>query len=110
MLPARALPACWAGHRYKHKINGGPIAGVGAHHLRGKKGRGAVAPLQVFIAADDHLAAAKVTQGDVASCAHEHILRLEVTVNNFVVVQIIQSLHSKCLVGCLLATVVRQPK
>ena len=81
MLPARALPACWAGHRYK-----------------------------VFIAADDHLAAAKVTQGDVASCAHEHILRLEVTVNNFVVVQIIQSLHSKCVGGCLLATVVRQPK
>ena len=60
-----------------------------AHHLRSKKGGSAVAPLQVLIAADDDLAAAKVAEGHIPSRAHQHILRLQVAVDYLVVVQVV---------------------
>ena len=41
-----------------------------------------------------YLGAAKVGEGDGAACAHEHVLRLEVAVDHFVEVQVVQRLHS----------------
>ena len=66
---------------------------MGAHHLRGKEGRSAIAAFQVLIAAHDDLAAAKITQRDVASGTHQHILWLQIAVNHLVIVQVVQSLQ-----------------
>ena len=72
-----------------------PVSGVGAHHLRSQEGWSAVTPLQVLVAADDDLAAAKVTQGDVAPRTHQHIFRLQVAVHHLVVMQVVQSLQDR---------------
>lgn len=77
---------------------GSPIARVWPHHLRSQKCWGAVAAFEVLIAADDDFATAKITQSDVASRTHEHILWLEVTVNHLVVMQVVQGLHAICQV------------
>ena len=63
-----------------------PVSGVWPHHLRSQESWSAVTPLQVLIATDDDLAAAKVTQGDIATGTHQHILWLQVAMNHLVVV------------------------
>lgn len=58
---------------------------MGAHHLRSQESWSAITPLQVLVATDDDLAAAKVTQSDIAPGTHQNILWLQVTMNHLVV-------------------------
>lgn len=62
-----------------------PVSGVRSHHLRSQESWSAITPLQVLIAADDHLAAAKVTQSDITPCTHQHILWLQIAMDHLVV-------------------------
>ena len=63
-----------------------------AHHLGSKEGWSAITLLQVLVDLAD-LAAAKVTQGDIAPRTHQHILRLQVAMHHLVVMQVLQSLQ-----------------
>lgn len=76
-----------------------PVSGVRTHHLRSQEGWSAITPLQVLVAADDDLAAAKVTQGHVTPRTHQHILWLQVAVNHLVVMQVVQGLQDRCECG-----------
>lgn len=70
-----------------------PVARVRLHHFWSQEGGGAIAALQVLIAADDDLGAAEITEGHIAACRHEHILWFQIAMHHLVVVQVVKCLQ-----------------
>jgi len=74
-----------------------PVSRLGSHHFRGQEGGGPVAALQVLVAADDNLGAAEVTEGDAAARTHQDVLGLQIAVDHFVEMEVVQSLQDSAI-------------